>query len=350
MDANWVHDLAAVAVRAPSADNSQPWELQWNGNALDIVYAQRNKTHSVFTENSHATLLSVGAVVEHVQSALAANAMPATWQWPANPALGRPYVSLPLKEASAKFIAPPGPLQRHTNRGPFHRTPIPDDVVRDFSLRQENDNRMALLVDRPQKANLVRLVQLCSEARFCNQRLHEWLISSLRFTPDEVARGDGLDVDALCLPPGGKQFLRFTSDWRRLAALNRLGAYKLLALSEVALLSAAPGLLCVIGRADTRSVIDAGIFLSRAWTDLNMKGIAVHPYYVVSDQINRLQDGTIAMGFQEKITVVETQLRQLLALQPGEILHMILRVGYRKAMPVRSKRLALESILDDRSR
>ncbi|HTE14832.1 MAG TPA: hypothetical protein VK642_07120, partial [Burkholderiales bacterium] len=152
-------------------------------------------------------------------------------------------------------------------------------------------------------------------------------------------------VDALCLPPGGKRFLRFTSDWRRLAALNRLGAYKLLALSEVALLSAAPALLCVIGRADARNVIDAGHLMSRIWTDLNVKGIAVHPYYVVTDQINRLHDGTIAKGFEARITAVESELRQLLGLQPDQVLHMILRVGYGKITPVRSRRLAVESVL-----
>lgn len=347
MDANWLREFASIAGRAPSADNSQPWVLHWNGRELEVRFAQRDKSQSVFEAGSHATLLSVGAVLENLQATLTANGTRVDLQWPANPALGEPYVSVSIAHASEKFVAPECPLQRHTNRGPFRRTLLPDAIVREFGQLQEGANRVAVLTGA-QKSKLARLVRLCSEARFCNQRLHEWLIGSLRFTSDEVAQGDGLDVEALCLPPGGKQFLRFTSDWRRLAALNRLGAYKLLALSEVALLSAAPALLCVIGRADTRNAIDAGRFMSHTWADLNMKGISVHPYYVVADQINRLHDGTIARGFEAQLKTVEAELRQLLALAPNETLHMILRIGYPKVItPVRSRRLPLDAILVD---
>lgn len=345
MDADWVRELVSIALRAPSADNSQPWTLRWDGRELAIGFAQRAESQGAFEASSHATLLSVGAVLEHLQSALGANGVIVNLRWPANPALGDPYVWVGFVHSPEKFVATPALLQRHTNRGQFKRTPLPDEIIGEFGQRQDSGNRVMLLADRAQRFMLVRLVRLCSEARFCNQSLHEWLIGSLRFTPEAVARGDGLDVEALSLPPGGKQFLRFTSDWRRLAALNRLGAYKLLALSEVALLAAAPALLCVIGRADTRSVIDAGQFLSRTWTELNVKGIAVHPYYVVADQINRLHDGTIAAGFEAKISAVEKELRLLLGLLPDEMLHIILRVGYGKTTPVRSRRLPLDSIL-----
>jgi hypothetical protein len=349
VDANWVGKLAAIGALAPSADNSQPWTLCWNGRELAIAFAPRHKTYNVFGADSHATLLSVGAVLENLQAALTANAMSARWQWPANPALGEPYVSVVLGDAAVDFVSPDSPIQRHTNRLAFRRDPLPPDVVREFDHYRENSNRAVLLVDRRQKSTLIRLVRLCSEARFCNQHLHEWLIGSLRFTPQEIARGDGLDFRTLGLPPGGKPFLRLISDWRRLKVLNRLGASKLLALSEVGLLTAAPALLCVVGPADARSVIDAGRLMTRIWTDLNLKGIAVHPYYVVTDQINRLREKTLATGFESKIAGVADELRLLLALQPEETLHMIFRVGYPKSEPVRSRRLPLEAVFFDGS-
>jgi hypothetical protein len=217
-------------------------------------------------------------------------------------------------------------------------------VVQELKESRENSNRAVLVDGDRQKRGLIRLVRLCSEARFCNRLLHEWLIGSLRFTPEEAARGDGLDVRTLGLPPGGTQFMRFISDWRRLEALNRLGAYKLLAFSEVALLTAAPALLCVVGPADARSAIDAGRLMTRLWTNVNLKGIAVHPYYVVTDQINRLRAGSLAAGFESKIAEVDEEMRRLLVLQPGETLHMILRVGYPKTEPLRSRRLPLEAV------
>lgn len=345
MEPLWLTELAAAAVRAPSADNSQPWVLQWNGSVLDLTFRQRGIKQSVFAAGSHATLLSVGAVMEHLRVALVANGMQPDWRWPSDPAVGLPYVSLPIASTSTTFVRPDALFQRHTNRGPYHSTPLPNDIAYELQKFQDNRTRVVLVVEGSKKAALVRLARYCSEARFCSQPLHEWLIGSLRFTPEAVERGDGLDVDALCLPPGARQFLRFTSDWRRLAFLNRLGVYKLLALSEVALLAAGPALLCVIGRTDARSILDAGILLSRAWTYLNGRGIAVHPYYVVPDQINRAHDGSIAHGFEAKIAAVETELRPLLALQAGESLHMMLRLGYAKTTPVYSRRLPLDSVL-----
>jgi hypothetical protein len=345
----WISRLVAVGALAPSADNSQPWTLRWTGRDLAIAFAQRHKTHSVFAAGSHATLLSVGAVAENLQAGLTANATPADWQWPSHPELGQPYASIVLTDTPANFAAPDGPLERHTNRLAFRRDPLPSGVIREFEHSKENGNRTVLIVDREQQSKLSRLVRLSSEARFCNRPLHEWLIGSLRFTPEEIAHGDGLDIRTLGLPLGGKQFLRLISDWRRLAALNRLGAYKLLALSEVGLLAAASAFLCIVGRADARSVIDAGRLLNRVWTDLNLKGIAVHPYYVVTDQLNRLREGTVAAGFESKIADVGEQVSRLLTLSPDETLHMILRVGYPKAKPLRSKRLPLASVFVDNS-
>ena len=89
--------------------------------------------------------------------------------------------------------------------------------------------------------------------------------------------------------------------------------------------------------------------MTRLWTNLNLQGIAVHPYYVVTDQINRLREGTVAAGFESQIAGVNEHMCRLLELQPAETLHMILRVGYPKAQPLRSRRLPLEAVFIDSS-
>ncbi|SOD40593.1 hypothetical protein [Nitrosovibrio sp. Nv4] len=348
MDIDWIKKLAAAAARAPSADNSQPWTLGWNGTELAIRYALRDKTHNLFAAESHATLLAVGAVVEYIQVALNANPVSFQWQWPSNPALGQPYASVALSGTSTNFASPQALSLRHTNRFAFRADALPANLFRELGNYRENDNRASCLIDLAEKSRLIRLVRICSEARFCNPKLHEWLINSLRFTPEDIARGDGLDIESLALPPGGKFFFKFISDWKRMSALNGLGLYKLLARSEVSLLAEAPALLCIIGRrSDPRSIIDGGRLMTRLWVDLNEQGIAVHPYYVVSDQINRFREGTAAPGFETKISEVEEEIRELLALQSDEMLHMIMRVGYPKTEPVRSRRLPLESVFMD---
>jgi nitroreductase len=344
MSKNFIAELAAVGALAPSADNQQPWRLSWNGTALEIGYADRHADFQAFSADSHATLLGIGAVAENLDMALDANGLRGEWQWASD--ARQPYGRVTIAAVPQAFRAPQGPARRHTNRLPFRRDPLPEQLLERIGALREGANRVTILIDRAQRERLVRLVRIASEARFCNHDLHQWLFGSLRRTPAEVASGDGLDIDSLGLPPGGKSMLDFISDWGRMSALNRLGAYKLLALSEVGLISAAPALLCISGPAD-RSVIDAGRLLTRVWTELNLAGIAVQPYYVVTDQLNRLHAGTLAPGFEAKIGAVEQELGRQLGLAQGEMLHMILRVGYPKADPVRSRRLPLAAVFTD---
>lgn len=351
MDIDWVRKLAAVVARAPSADNSQPWMLRWDGDEFTITFALRNKRYNLFTSDSHATLLSVGAVAEYMDAVFVLNRMPVQWRWPSNPALGQPYVSVMLGSASTSmsFASPRGTSLRHTNRFAFRTEALPTELFHELGSYREISSRVSWLIDEEGKCKLSELVRICSEARFCNPKLHEWLIGSLRFTKEDVARGDGLDIQSLALPLGGELFFKFISDWKRMSALNGLGLYKLLARSEVSLLSEAPALLCIIGRSDPRSVIDGGRLMTRLWMNLNEQGIAVHPYYVVTDQIGRYRNGTVGTGFEAKISHVEEETRELLALQPDEMLHMIMRVGYPKTNPTRSSRLPLESVFVDTS-
>jgi|KBSMisStandDraft_5_1062788.scaffolds.fasta_scaffold02348_4 hypothetical protein len=347
MKLNCVRELASLAACAPSVNNCQPWELRWNGDELRVGFSRRLNMHSVLDARSHANLLSVGALMANLQNGLAANSVQYDWRWPRDPAAGNPYVTLAIDDAPDRFVLPEGPLCRHTNRFAFRDDAFDPAVVNETSDDPYTGARAVLLSSRSDKSALVELVRLSSEARFCNRQLHEWLIGNLRFTPDQVERGDGLDVDTLGLTPGGRKILRLISDWRRLSAFNKIGAYKLLALSEIGLLAKAPGIVCIVGKAGTCSVIDAGQLMTQLWTQLNAIGIAVHPYYVVTDQINRMHEGTVAKGFELQIADVEARMHSLLNLEPAECVHMIFRVGYPTVVPERSRRLPLQALLSD---
>ena len=345
MTPTFIAQLAATGALAPTPDNAQAFQMTWTGQQLEVGYAERHSATNVFQAHSHATLLGIGALVYNLDAALAANGVSGQWTWTA---ASQPYGSLALSNIPTAFTAPRGPAERHTNRNPFKRDALPRDLVARLGAEREGDNRITVF-EGTGRAPLVRMVRLASEARFCNEALHHWLFGSLRHTPAQVAAGDGLDMNSLGLPPGGRALMNFISDWPRMRALNRIGAYKLLARSEVGLLAAAPTLLCLSGAGDARGVIDAGRLLARVWTACNLEGIAVHPYYVVTDQLQRLHNHTLADGFEGQIGAIERELTQLLALAPGQTLHMILRLGYPKKAAVRSRRLPLAAVFTDRS-
>lgn len=339
---HFIDQLAAIGALAPSADNSQPWRMQGSGQQLGLHYVSRHAETNVFGAYSHATLLGIGALAENLDMALAVNGVQGKWRWHGAP--NETYATLELDRIPAAFTTPAGPTCRHTNRLPFTSAPLAPALVSRLTASTEGGNRITVLQDKPQRQALVELVRLASEARFCDKALHGWLYGSLRRTPEEVARGDGLDMKSLGLPPGGKTLMGVMSDWGRMQTLNRLGIYKLLAKAETGLIGAAPALICLTGPSSSQAVIDAGRLLNRLWTELNLEGLAVQPYYVVSDQLNRLHDGTLVEGFTGSMQDVEAKLRSLLAMQAGEQLHMILRVGFPKKTAVRSRRLPLDAV------
>src|SRR5262245_61989312 len=138
MDTNWIRKLAAITALAPSADNSQPWKLYWDGIKLAITFAVHSDVPRIFSAGSHASLLSAGAAIEHLQVALDANTVAANWQWPSNPILGQPYASVALTGSRENFVAPEGALRRHTNRFPFRRDRVPSGITDKLEKFGEN--------------------------------------------------------------------------------------------------------------------------------------------------------------------------------------------------------------------
>ena len=121
---------------------------------------------------------------------------------------------------------------RHTNRHPYKATPISSEIASAVADIRETGARVALIRSASELALLAHATRIASEARFRTPEIHAWLGASLRPTPDSAAAGDGLDLRTLHLPMGGRHFLEYIADWRRLERLNRVGAYRLLGAIE----------------------------------------------------------------------------------------------------------------------
>jgi hypothetical protein len=198
---------------------------------------------------------------------------------------------------------------------------------------------------------MAKLVRDASAARFQTEEIHRWLGRSLRFTPAEVERGDGLDVATLMLPPGAMALLRFSLDWPRMAAMNRLGAYKLFAGLEAAMLTRSAALVAVVGPAEQcGDILAAGRLMERLWIALNAAGLAVHPYFVLTDQLYRLRSNRVPAELRPAVEAIAGDVAALLGSSESTI-WMLLRVGHPKvANPVRSRRLPIEATLTIRDR
>lgn len=340
--------LSQSAHNAPSADNSQPWRLNWQDSSLCVSYDTSRVGDKTFPPDNPATLLSIGAVIENIRQAAEAINCPVSFELASNPNTDNPLYFKAIFDQSDNAIELDTQdislFKRHTNRHPYQAKPISDDVLRVLKNLTLDSSRVIVYEQRSDITQIAKLVRLASEIRFRTQDVHEWLAKSLRFDAISAASGDGLDLETLDLPPGGKLFLKLISDWRRMTFFNKFYAYKALAFIDSAPIKQAPALIAIVGPQKYADFISSGQLMERIWIELNSQGIAVQPYYVIADQLNRRSTNTVPLELKTVADNVYTEAQQVFELKPDETLHMLFRIGYPKKQPVFSKRLPLEAV------
>jgi hypothetical protein len=174
-------------------------------------------------------------------------------------------------------------------------------------------------------------------------------MKSVRWNKKQAAQGDGLDIESLDLPLGGRLFLRSVSSWAVMKQCNKIGCYKLMAFRESESIRSGPVVTCVIAPSGYQGTVDAGRLIQRLWTGLNAVGLAVQPFYVATDQEIRLRAGLVPAGCRAVVADAVSALARMLGLQATEQLQMILRIGWPTKAAKRSHRLPIGHIFRDTS-
>ncbi len=339
--------LLSAAQSAPSADNCQPWKIDWDGTRLTIGFDIARNSSDAFSFEEPATLLTMGALVENVVQAADALGGTVSPSWLCTSDPSRYSVlecslptSMPNENPRASLF------DRHTNRYPYRADAISDIMLDACLPAGTTGTRLLRYKDPTALEAIARLIKISSEVRYQTQDLHEWLARSLRFG-QQAASGDGLDVATLGLPPGGRFFLRFVKDWKRMRFMNALGMHRMLATLDMKSMAAGPLLIAIASRPDRKHTLEAGRLMQRAWIALNRAGLAVQPSYTISDQLNRLAAGRVPSDLAPRIEEVFRASPSVFGLAPYEKLQMLLRVGYPTRDPVRSRRLPLQRVFVD---
>lgn len=344
-----IEQIFLAGRHAASADNTQPWHFIWTGKYIEIRFARDRINSMTFNAGNPATLLGIGSVIENMDQACRFLGLASKWELLSGSkegAYAKVFVGSPNSAAGTERDQIPL-FGRHTNRLGFKPTPLPEQIGKRISAMVEGSARPEIIENSDVIREVGDFVYHCSEVRFQTKEIHEWLGDSLRFTNSEVERGDGLDVATLDLPPGGAFFLRIIKDWRHMSLFNKVSGYKLLAQLEAKPIRQARTLVGIVAENSQEERINAGRLMTRLWIELNAQQIAVQPFYVIPDQIHRLNEGSVPPGLEDKIASVATRSRGIFKLQQDEQVYMLLRVGYPKSKPTKSRRLPLENLYTD---
>ncbi|MEZ5529358.1 MAG: hypothetical protein R3E57_05435 [Porticoccaceae bacterium] len=359
IDKSVLETLVLAGHSGPSADNSQPLRFVWDGrNTLSVFYDEPRVRGRTFPADNPATLIATGAAVHNILETANRLGVETEITWhPEDKDKSKHYADIRIlsAETSSQIASTTPPaleplLQRHTNRHPYIKSQLPNHLLTALGSMREGQARLVRITNEPRLKRIGELVKKASEIRFQTQEVHEWLGASLRFPDTSVKKSDGLDINTLALPPGGSALLKLISSWKRMSLLNRIGFYKLLAAIDAQPVKQAPALIAVIAPNSIQDTLSAGQLLERCWVFLNNEKVAVHPYYVISDQLTRLEEN----GVPDKLIPLAKTIKGLSEKEFGyatdERLCMLLRIGYpRVDSPVRSQRLPLEDVYTDLS-
>ena len=343
-----IKNLMVAASHAPSADNSQPWRFLCERDTISIAYDAVRVDGITFPSSNPATLLAIGGALENTLQAAEFLGLEANVEFYPQADNESLYATLsfhdPFRNKHDVSLENHPLFKRHTNRFPYQSQTLSLQTATEVTEHVQGKSQLRFLSDPGDIKSIAYLAKIASEIRFQTQEVHEWLAHSLRFTKKEVSAGDGLDLATIPLPPGGTLFMRFIMDWKWMSLLNRLGTYKLMATLDVKLLTKAPAVIALIGGSTPKDIIEAGRLLTRVWIDLNSRGIAVQPYYVVSDQLQRRLEGKVPPHLLCQVDKLNEQIVTQFNLSTSQRLHILLRIGYSTKDPVRSKRLPIDRV------
>lgn len=342
--------LVTCCIQAPTADNHQPLKYRYADGFIHCSYDDDRVRGRTFSKDDPATLLAVGAAYENLLQA--AQALGVSIGSNQAPDTSDEFFSVKIENSDTPKdidLSSHPIFLRHTNRNAFSPANNLADVLKQLAFETYREVKPIAITDKADIDNIATLVQQASLIRFETQEVHEWLGKSIRYGKNKEDKLDGLDINSLGLPPGGGLFMKLVQDWSRMQFLNRLGMSSIMAKIDAQPVARAQALIAITGEDSTQGAIKAGGVLTKVWSEINRLGLAVQPYYVLSDLEQRLKTDGVPPQHRESARNICDRAKSVLEIEANQRLYMIFRIGKAKKEAVRSLRLPIESVFEDSS-
>ncbi|MFV8320574.1 Rv1355c family protein [Mycobacterium sp. 23] len=270
--------VAEAATCAPSGGNAQPWHVVAEQDSLTVrLVPERTSMMDIAFRGSAVAL---GAAMFNARVAAAAHQVLGPVEFDTR------QPGSPL-QATLKFGRGEDPglaalyqpmLLRATNR--YCGTPTPLDATIAAMLEEVAANeggRLRMLLSRDEIERAAAILAAADRIRYLTPRLHEEMISELRWPGDPSAE-TGIDVHSLGLEPSELRVLELVSRADVIASLAKWDAGKALGtnMSERVSASSALGVVYVQGT-ELTDFARGGSAMQAVWIAAQQCGLAVQP-------------------------------------------------------------------------
>ncbi|WP_409332755.1 Acg family FMN-binding oxidoreductase [Trujillonella humicola] len=161
LDRGTVRAAIALANRAPSVHNSQPW--RWRiGPSTVHLYADRERSLPATDPEGRDLLISCGAALHHLRVALLAAGSAARVHRLPDPAHPQHLAAVELSPATPTpddLVLAQAVERRRSDRRVFSTWPVPEEFTRDMARAAEREGATLVVLDPARQWEVARLVE-----------------------------------------------------------------------------------------------------------------------------------------------------------------------------------------------
>jgi hypothetical protein len=332
--------VAAAAIRAPSASNAQPWQIEAEPHVITIRLAPEHT--STLDVGHRASAVALGAAIFNAKVAAAAEQMlgPVSFGEDSN---GSPLrATLQLRDGGEPQLAGlyKAMLARETNRRLGTPQSIADDTVQLLHAAAEAGGARLHLVTEPDEiARAATILAASDRARYLTPKLHAEMIAELRW-PGDPLPNTGIDIRSLEFEPGELAIVEILRRPEVMANLARWNAGSALGEGTRRQVAASSALAVIwVPGGSLTDYAHGGAGAEAVWITAQQRGLAVQPMSPIFLYARGRDDlAGVSTAFGDELRDLQEEFGELVGLAPDNAIALVLRIAVSEPASVRSPR------------
>lgn len=344
-----ISKIVAIAVHAPSGENSQPWRFAISGQTLS-VYNTPDADTSYYNVEQRGSHVAHGALIENLHICASRHGLiPSLSLFPdtAKPDL---VATIEFTLATPRYAATDHlyesvPL-RSTNRKMYIETPL-SSLLREKldALNTDEEPNLVVLEDRKKVSEIASLVSLNERLLFQIPAMFDFFFSHIRWNTDEEAKNPrGFYIKTLELGPPEVFVMKLLHRPVLFQLFSILGIANKIATENASRYRSASAICTISSSGDTKEdMVNAGRLLQRALLTVTKEGWSAQPMSGLLFLYHALSESTLSIlssSQHDEIVHAYEALQVLFGVKKENKLIMIFRVGKASLPSASAKKVA----------